>query len=79
MYDQKYISTDKTFWGTDSMPPVVYTGHTTYELVRAANGKAVTDETINVYKNALTETLENVKTYADNEIKDMAKITKLMK
>ncbi len=82
MYDQKYISTDKTFWGTDSMPPVVYTGHTTYELVRAAGGDsdaAVTDEAVNVYKNALTDTLKNVRTYADNEIKDMAKITKLMK
>ena len=81
MYDQKYISTDKTYWGTDAMPPVIYTGETTHKLVRDADAendidyKAVTK----VYENALADTMKNIKLYADREVKDMAKVTDLMK
>ena len=81
MYDQKYISTDKTYWGTDAMPPIVYTGETTHKLARDAEAendidyKAVT----NVYESALADTMKNIKLYADREVKDMAKVAKLMK
>ena len=81
LYDQKYISTDKTYWGTDAMPPIIYTGETTHKLVRDAEAekdidyKAVTG----VYKSALTDTMKNIKLYADREVKDMAKVAKLMK
>lgn len=81
MYDQKYISTDKTYWGTDAMPPIVYTGETTHKLARDAEAendidyKAVTK----VYESALADTMKNIKLYADREVKDMAKVAKLMK
>jgi Iap family predicted aminopeptidase len=80
-YDQQYISTDKTFWGTDCMPPVVYTGDTTYSLVKAAAAESDVDyaAAAEVYKSALADTLENVKTYADNEVKAMAALTEMMK
>lgn len=81
MYDQEYISTDKTFWGTDTMPPVVYVGETTHDLSKAAAAEKTVDfkAAANVYQNALDETLKNIKTYSDKEIKDMAEVTKLMK
>lgn len=81
MYDQKYISTDKTYWGTDAMPPIVYTGETTHKLARDAEAendidyKAVTK----VYESALADTMKNIKLYADREAEDMAKVAKLMK
>ncbi len=80
-YDQQYISTDKTFWGTDCMPPVVYTGDTTYSLVKAASAESDVDyaAAAEVYKSALADTLKNVKTYADNEVKAMAALTEMMK
>lgn len=78
MYDQKYISTDKTFWGTDAMPPMIYTGETTHKLVTEGD-KADLNAVAGVYKTALDDTLKNVKLYADNEVKAMSKITKLMK
>ena len=80
-YDQKYISTDKTYWGTDAMPPVIYTGETTHMLAKAAEAEKDIDykAAAAVYKKALDDTLKNIRLYADREIKDMAKITKLMK
>lgn len=82
MYDQQYISTDKTFWGTDTMPPVVYVGETTHDLSKAVAEEEKTVDfkaAADVYQNALDETLKNIKIYSDKEIKDMAEITKLMK
>ncbi len=81
MYDQDYISTDKTFWGTDTMPPILYTGHTTHDLVKAAEAGEEPDyeAAIKVYKEALSDTLGYIKSYADDEVKDMAKVSKLMK
>ena len=37
--------------------------------------KAVT----NLYESALADTMKNIKLYADREVKDMAKVAKLMK
>ncbi len=81
MYDQDYISTDKTFWGTDTMPPILYTGHTTHDLVKAAEAGEEPDyeAAIKVYKEALTDTFKEIKSYADDEVENMAKVTKLMK
>lgn len=81
MYDQAYISTDKTYWGTDTMPPVVYVGDTTTELLDASAAEKSVDyeAAAAVYQNALDETLKNVKQYSEKEMKDIEKVTNLMK
>ena len=63
------------------MPPVIYTGETTHMLAKAAEAEKDIDykAAAAVYKKALDDTLKNIRLYADREIKDMAKITKLMK
>lgn len=79
MYDADKVSDNKAYWGLDKMVPVVYVGETTYDLVHSDESDVDYDAAIEVYQEALDETLANIKTYCQQEIEAAADIADILK
>ena len=77
-YDPEKLSKDLSYWGTDKLVPVVYVGDTTYELYHT--DKADIDYTAakTVYQEALDGVYKSIKTYCDQEVSGMQKISEMM-
>ena len=81
LYSPDYV-TANDYWGWKKQVPVVDVGHTTYELNQASaeeNPEVDWDAAIEVYTNARTECLTQIKDFSEKEIEDMGALTELIK
>ena len=73
-YDANKVDQERAYWGKEKMVPVYYVGDTTYKLVHSDEKDVDFEASIKAYDKALAQSMNDIKDYANREIKGMKKI-----